>query len=55
MARPLRIEYKGAWYHIMNRGAAHQPIFYENEHYKMFIELLQEVHLLYDLEIMHIV
>lgn len=51
MARPLRIEYEGAWYHIMNRGAAHQPIFYENKHYKMFIELLQEVHFLYGIEI----
>ena len=51
MTRPLRIEYKGAWYHVMNRGIARQPIFNEDEHYKMFLELLQEVHVLYGVEI----
>ena len=27
MARPLRIEYEGAWYHVMNRGANRRSIF----------------------------
>ena len=27
MARPLRIEYPGAVYHVMNRGRARQPVF----------------------------
>jgi hypothetical protein len=27
MARPLRIQYPGAWYNVMNRGASGQVIF----------------------------
>lgn len=27
MARPLRIEFRGAWYHVMNRGLNRQAIF----------------------------
>ena len=27
MPRPLRIQYPGAWYHVMNRGASRQNIF----------------------------
>lgn len=27
MARPLRLEYPGAVYHVMNRGLARQAIF----------------------------
>ncbi len=30
MARPLRIEYPGASYHVMNRGLARRDIFLEN-------------------------
>ena len=39
MARALRIEYPGAWYHVMNRGAGRRVIFHEPEHYKIFIDL----------------
>lgn len=44
MSRPLRIEYPGAWYHIMNRGAAKQLIFHNTNHYKIFTQLLNELH-----------
>ncbi len=27
MARPLRIEYPGAWYHVMNRGGRRRLVF----------------------------
>ena len=27
MVRPLRIEFAGAWYHVMNRGLARRNIF----------------------------
>ncbi len=27
MARPLRLQFPGAFYHVMNRGTARQPIF----------------------------
>ena len=30
MARPLRVEYSGAYYHIMNRGNAGENIFIES-------------------------
>jgi len=31
MARPLRIEYPGAYYHVMNRGLNRQRIFAEDK------------------------
>ncbi len=31
MARPLRVEYEGAIYHVMSRGNARQAIFF-NDH-----------------------
>ena len=42
MARPLRIECPGAWYHVMNRGRRSEEIFYEKKDYEMFVELLKE-------------
>jgi len=30
MARPLRIEYPGAYYHVMNRGLARRNIFLDD-------------------------
>lgn len=43
MARSLRIEYEGAWYHIMNRGLGRQNIFLNDNHKKLFLDLLLEV------------
>src|SRR5438445_751319 len=31
MARPLRIEYPGAYYHVMNRGLSHRDVFLEDK------------------------
>ena len=42
MSRPLRIEYPGAWYHVMNRGRRGEIIFSSSKDYEIFIELLQE-------------
>jgi REP element-mobilizing transposase RayT len=42
MARPLRIEYPDAWYHVMNRGRRGEDIFADDQDYKMFTELLKE-------------
>ena len=42
MSRPLRIEYPGAWYHVMNRGRRGEEIFTERNDYRLFIEVLQE-------------
>ncbi|PIR18399.1 MAG: hypothetical protein COV46_00170, partial [Deltaproteobacteria bacterium CG11_big_fil_rev_8_21_14_0_20_49_13] len=51
MARPLRMQYEGAFYHVMNRGNARQPIFRSREHYKIFINLLVESIALWEIRI----
>ncbi|OVE76023.1 hypothetical protein BVX98_06655 [bacterium F11] len=43
MARPLRIEFPGAFYHVMNRGSEHRSIFPEgNRHRGLFKKTLGE-------------
>jgi len=42
MSRPLRIEYPGAWYHVMNRGRRSEVTFPEYKDYYRFIDLLKE-------------
>lgn len=42
MSRPLRIEYCGAWYHIMNRGRRQEAIFSDRIDYDIFLSLLME-------------
>ena len=40
MARPLRIEYEGACYHVMNRGNQRARVFHSKKHYTLFFEKL---------------
>jgi len=40
MARPLRIEYPGACYHVVNRGNQRAVVFHDDWHYKTFIDKL---------------
>lgn len=40
MARPLRIEYEGALYHVTSRGNAGQDIFLGDEDRRVFLEIL---------------
>lgn len=42
MSRPLRIEYPGAWYHVMNRGANYKNIFTDDDDREMFLQLIEE-------------
>jgi len=49
MTRPLRIEYPGAWYHVMNRGRRGENVFADNDDYETFIALLQEASEMFDL------
>ncbi len=42
MARPLRIEYSGAWHHVMNRGRRAEKVFHDNQDRGMFVDLLEE-------------
>ncbi len=43
MARPLRIEYSGALYHITSRGNEKKPIFKDNKDRKVFLDTLKKV------------
>ncbi|MCC6447844.1 MAG: transposase [Chitinophagaceae bacterium] len=40
MARPLRIEYAGAFYHVINRGNAGETLFTDNRDKDKFLEYL---------------
>src|SRR6266403_985756 len=51
MARPLRIEYPGAYYHVMNRGLSHQDIFLEDKGRESFLDLLSDITRLWKVEI----
>ncbi len=51
MARPLRIEYPGAWYHVMNRWGRRRFIFYTDDQRHYFLALLGEVYTRYRAEI----
>src|SRR6266850_581799 len=42
MARPLRIERAGGWYHLTARGNERQPIYRSPRDYQHFCELLAE-------------
>ena len=43
MARPLRIEFEGALYHVMSRGNARSDIFLDDEDRQLFVENLGRV------------
>jgi REP element-mobilizing transposase RayT len=43
MARPLRIEYPGALYHITNRGNERKSIFVDAQDRETFLETLSIV------------
>lgn len=51
MTRPLRIEYPGAWYHVMNRGRRGENIFSDKRDYEVFINLLKETAELWNVKI----
>ena len=42
MPRPLRIEYPGAVYHVMNRGLARQPVFRDPTDFETFLQVLKK-------------
>ncbi|MDP3920777.1 MAG: transposase [Candidatus Omnitrophota bacterium] len=51
MARPLRIEFENAWYHVMNRGRNHMDIFRGEHDYRVFLEILTEACGLFNVQI----
>ena len=51
MSRPLRIQYPGAWYYVMNRGRRGERVFGSKEDYECFIGVLQETIALFALRV----
>ncbi len=51
MSRPLRIEFPGAWYHVMNRGASYRNIFSNDTHRMIFVDLLSQITQMFQVEI----
>lgn len=51
MAHPLRIEYPGAYYHVMNRGLSRRDIFLEDKGRESFLGLLSDISRLWKVEI----
>lgn len=51
MSRPIRIQYPGAVYHVMNRGNARQTIFKTPDHYQLFLRCLSEAIQLWHLKL----
>jgi len=51
MARPLRIEYPGAFYHIVQRGNEKKNIFLSERDRDKFFEYLNVAHLRYDIKV----
>ncbi|MDY6833219.1 MAG: hypothetical protein SVY53_00245 [Chloroflexota bacterium] len=43
MAWPLRIEFDGAIYHITSRSNELKPIYKDDEHRTMFLDIVKEV------------
>ncbi len=42
MARPLRIEYPGAVYHLTSRGDRREAIFVDDEDRRLFLDVLAQ-------------
>nr|WP_320050291.1 transposase [uncultured Desulfuromonas sp.] len=51
MSRPLRIEYPGAWYHVMNRGRRREDIYQDDEDFLLFLNVLQDTAKMWNLKV----
>jgi putative transposase len=51
MSRPLRIQFPGAVYHVMNRGAAKQPTYLDDGDHRAFLDTVAEAHRLWGIEV----
>ena len=51
MSRPLRIEYNNAFYHIMNRGRRREKIFFDDGDCDLFLFVLAEAVMLFNIKI----
>ena len=48
MPRAERLEYEGAFYHVMNRGRGRQTIFHDERYFKAFVQVLEEANKRFD-------
>ena len=44
MARPLRIDHPGSYYHITSRGVGRQDIFFDDADRRIFLDQLSSAH-----------
>ncbi|NOY52707.1 MAG: transposase [Deltaproteobacteria bacterium] len=51
MSRPLRVEYPGAWYHVMNRGRRREKVFLSDSDYLGFLEILRDTSKMWNLKV----
>ena len=51
MSRPLRIQFSGAVYHVMNRGTARQTTYLDENDYQAFLNTVAEAHRLWGIEV----
>lgn len=51
MARPLRIEYPGAWYHVTCRGNERRAVFNDDVDRLRFLDILETTSNLFDVEV----
>ena len=52
MARPLRIQYENAYYHVTCRGNSRQRIFFSDADHAVFLEFLERSAGIYETEIL---
>src|SRR5258705_7972318 len=51
MSRPLRIQFSGAVYHVMNRGTARETTFLDDADYQAFLNTVAEANRIWDIEV----
>ena len=51
MARPLRVDVAGGWYHVTARGTERRTIFEDARDHEHFLELLAEMTARYGVEV----
>jgi putative transposase len=51
MSRPLRIEYPGAYYHVMNRGLTGQAAFVTESDSRGFLALIEDAWRRWDIRV----
>ncbi len=51
MSRPLRIDYPGAWHHVMNRARRGSELYHDDEDYKVFLSLIQETSAIFHMNV----